>query len=586
LPKKSLLGGEVLKILKYLSNYLMIFVLVIAQLAFVMPNTAQANNQSASLSINGKDGEILAETEFTFVEGDTVYDVLEEVSQANNILVEYEEDPTFGKYILSINGEIAESPNYWSFLVNGEYAQTGISTFKVSEGDHLEFNFVKGKPSASLKIIGENDEEILDIPWYEMPEEITALELLQTITTEQNIELTITDSDYGPMITSINNLAMEGNSYWGFYLNQQYATEGAATYIVKNLDQIVFKYETYVPPTGEDNDEEDGNNLAMVDIESINQSVESAITFLSSNQLDVWSVISLVKNGKSLPKSYLDTIRKSVLDQQGKFRKITDTEKYVLAILAYGEDPTNVEGFNLLEKIYNGDVTKQGANGVAFGLLALNAANVSIPDDALWTEQKLIHKLIQSQNKDGGWPLFFDSASEIDITAMIMTALAPYQADNTSVKEAIQSAKNYLKGKIESGNLDNSNSTAQVIIALSSLGVNPASFVENTNILSYLIGFQNVDGGFSYIPEESSDSKATSDALLALTAYKISLNDQYVYSFENDNPIIIDNSTEINDQENELPNTASNIYNLMIVGLVLILIAFLSSRFNINRKKI
>lgn len=565
-------------------NYLLIVLLVIGQFAFLTPQIANAANDeiSASVSINGQNGEILAETDINFTNGATAYDVLEQVTKANNIQVEYVDDPSYGKYIAAINGEEAISPDFWSFLVNEKFAETGISTHVVKDGEHLAFNFTQGTPSTSIKVIGKNNEEILNESYVPMPNEITALELLQNLTTQKNIELTITETDYGKMITSINNLAMEGNSYWGFYVNGQYASEGAATYKVNHLDKIVFKYETYVPPTeGSDNGNTSGSE--NVKLETINKSLDSAFNFLSTDKLDVWSVISLAQNGKSLPKSFIDSIRKTVSEKQGNFRKITDTEKYVLAILVYGEDPSNFEGYNLLEKIYNGEVTKQGTNGVAYGLIALNAANKTIPDDAKWTEDALVQKLLDSQNDDGGWPLYFEKASETDITAMIMTALSSHQ-NQPEVSTALDKAKSYLKGNIESGKVNNSNSVAQVIIALSSLKIDLNSFSEK-NILSELLSYQTEDGGFAIAKGGKSDIKATSDALLALSAYKLSLNSQYVYEFDTLKPQIskeVKNTSE-QEQEHELPNTASNMYNLLLIGFALISVAFIL-RYRLQRK--
>lgn len=56
-----------------------------------------------------------------------------------------------------------------------------------------------------------------------------------------------------------------------------------------------------------------------------------------------------------------------------------------MGALAAGEDPTNIEGYNLVQAIYNGNVTKQGLNGVAYALIALDSANFEVPSSAKWT---------------------------------------------------------------------------------------------------------------------------------------------------------------------------------------------------------
>ena len=84
--------------------------------------------------------------------------------------------------------------------------------------------------------------------------------------------------------------------------------------------------------------------------------------------------------------------------------------------------------------------------------------------------------LLNNQHTDGGWTYNSsgskDSASSVDVTGMVLSALAPYQ-ERSDVKPAIQKAVAYLyneqlqNGGFSADGQENSNSTAQAIIGLS-----------------------------------------------------------------------------------------------------------------------
>src|SRR5699024_5910802 len=105
-------------------------------------------------------------------------------------------------------------------------------------------------------------------------------------------------------------------------------------------------------------------------------------------------------------------------------------------------DPENLYGVNLVELIYNSPdrtlwddtvvdtMTYQGNNGLAFALIALDAGDFDIPEDAKWTREKLVHALLEQELETGGWALNDTHPTvSYDVTAMVLTALAPYKDD-------------------------------------------------------------------------------------------------------------------------------------------------------------
>ena len=119
--------------------------------------------------------------------------------------------------------------------------------------------------------------------------------------------------------------------------------------------------------------------------------------------------------------------------------------------------------------------------------------------------------------------------SDVDMTAMALTALASYQED-AEVKTAVDAALAYLSGvqQADGGFMSwgesNSESCAQVIVALTALGIDPAAdsrFVKNgASPLDGLCAFACEGGGFCHSNEQAEpDGMATEQGFYALAAY-------------------------------------------------------------------
>ncbi|MDR3305940.1 MAG: terpene cyclase/mutase family protein, partial [Clostridiales Family XIII bacterium] len=163
----------------------------------------------------------------------------------------------------------------------------------------------------------------------------------------------------------------------------------------------------------------------------------------------------------------------------------TDNSRLILALSALGKDARTVAGYDLTAPYADFDwVTEQGINGAIFALLALDTAQYQIPADSAvtnrTTRQKLIDYLLASQLGSGGWSL--DTQGTSDMTAMAIQALAPYYAQD-EVKPAVDAAADFLSGlqkadgsfDEKAGTEKNAESTAQAIIALTALGIDPTA---------------------------------------------------------------------------------------------------------------
>lgn len=247
-----------------------------------------------------------------------------------------------------------------------------------------------------------------------------------------------------------------------------------------------------------------------------------------------WLVIALARSGRDMPDSYYDSVVRAVQSAKGQLsdKKSTEYARTILALTAIGKDPTDVGGYDLLAGLADmDDVTYQGINGAIFALLALDSGKYDVPAAAeggtQTTRDGLVAYILAQQLSDGGWALSGTSADP-DVTAMALQALAPYRTGDETVDAAVDKGVQLLSdmqlsdGGYSSWGTLNSESCAQVLIALATLGIDPVSdsrFVKNgLTVLDALLAYA-VSGGFRHTADGEADAIATEQALCALTAY-------------------------------------------------------------------
>lgn len=245
-----------------------------------------------------------------------------------------------------------------------------------------------------------------------------------------------------------------------------------------------------------------------------------------------WMVIGLARSGRTVPAGYYDNVveyvkAKADANERLHPTKVTDNARVILALTAIGKDVTNVGGHNLLKGLDSMDyVQAQDINGPIFTLIALDSHNYPTMGDV--TREKLIQVILDAQLNDGGWNLSAENADP-DMTAMAIQALAPYYKTNETVKAAVDKALEALSalqrsdGGFDSWGTVNSESCAQVIVALTALGIDPTAdsrFVKNGHtVLDALAGFYVTGGGFRHTAGGERNDMATEQGYYALAAY-------------------------------------------------------------------
>ena len=255
-----------------------------------------------------------------------------------------------------------------------------------------------------------------------------------------------------------------------------------------------------------------------------------------------WNILGLARAEAVVPQGYYETYLQSVVDEVQKKQGILEpgtTARVVLALSALKQDVTNIGGYNLLENFNDlENVTRNGVYGPIYVLLALDSNNYQLPENRArsiqTTREGLVQYILNQEITYGGWG--WQGVADVDTTAMAIQALTPYYHSNAEVKAAVDRGLTVLSGlQCEDGSYSsygicNAESTAQVIVALTGMGINPtqdARFVKKGyTTIDGLMKFAVNGGGFSHELGNSVNNLATAQGYYALVAYQRLINGQ------------------------------------------------------------
>lgn len=257
---------------------------------------------------------------------------------------------------------------------------------------------------------------------------------------------------------------------------------------------------------------------------------------------DEWAVFTLLRSGESIDQTSLESYYASVSEEIQKWaksdeeQKPTDLERAALALAVMGRDITNVDGVNLAEMIYNSSRLDEGSNELVWALLALDASNITIPDDAKWSRTDIIESLIEGfQNESGGFGLGDNKTSDVDLSAMAVQALSKYKENDTAAtagEKAIEYLKSVKQADYGYGNCE---SSAQVLLALAEWETDPlleeAGFgTPNVNLITDVMKYENSEGGFHHlVGGDKVYEMSTIQALQSFDAYLRYVNGEDSY---------------------------------------------------------
>ncbi len=196
----------------------------------------------------------------------------------------------------------------------------------------------------------------------------------------------------------------------------------------------------------------------------------------------------------------------------------TSREKYALGLAAAGSDNSYISD------ILDSSIGEQGMMSWIYGLHVLNNGYTC----SRFTADSVVDSILSMQYGDGGWALFGDFG-DIDVTAMTVQALAPHN-DRSDVSEAVDRALDFLSAKqksnggYESFGTPNPESTSQVLVALSALGIDcryDERFIKDGHdLIDGIAEYRLDDGSFCHTKGGGSNPTATVQAFYSLIAFQ------------------------------------------------------------------
>ena len=235
---------------------------------------------------------------------------------------------------------------------------------------------------------------------------------------------------------------------------------------------------------------------------------------------DEWTVLALDAAGVPFDRqAYIDDAEKNGVS----LGDTVERQRAALALAALGQIDTDFVK-------ETPDKTVNSKNGIMSFIFGLHLANNGIT--GALSADDIISELENRKNDDGGWCVG-GKFSDVDVTAMAVAALAPNKSSPAALN-LIDGALRFLSSRQEesggfsSYGVENAESSAQVIIALAALGRDPDGdhdFTKNMHtVYDALSTFREPDGTYRHTADGNTNKTATIQALLALVAYKRSLD--------------------------------------------------------------
>ncbi|UYX50130.1 DUF4430 domain-containing protein [Bacillus thuringiensis] len=471
-----------------LKKWLLTSLMAVALVFVSFTNTVHitfAEGKTAKLAIIGESqkGIMLCPKEVSIEDGETAFSLLQKV-MGDKVT---SESMSFGTYIKGIDGLMAGATSGWLYDVNDKSAEVGADSYKLESGDVVAFRYVAD--------------------WSNMSQE-TLQQTLDKFGTCKTVEEPKTEE---PKPEEPKTEKPDGKT-------EEPKPEEPKT----------------EKPDGKTEDkttEQPKQEKVEIPVAQLNEAIsKTSEKMLQDGIGSDWVAIGLARSGVNVPLetkiNYVKPVAEKVKKRLNRF-SATDLARTIIMMNAMNVDPTKVEGQNLVQNLFESDKVNS-VTGYAFTLLALDTKKYEVPAEAKWNRAALVQALLQAQHTDGGWTYDSssskESASNVDVTSMVLAALAPYQ-EQQDVKPGIQKAVDYLyKQQLDSGGFtadgqENSNSTAQAIIGLSL--VKDLDHNRLNKAVQNLMSYQLPNGEFKWLPSDQKGSgMATEQAFLALLQFK------------------------------------------------------------------
>ena len=251
--------------------------------------------------------------------------------------------------------------------------------------------------------------------------------------------------------------------------------------------------------------------------------IDGALTANAGVTAD-WYIFGLKQYG--FPHDYAGFARalKQYADDNAIPSAVTE-ERIALLFACLGTEP------EYIANVVDSAIGRLGVMSYAYGLHLLNNGYSS----RTTTASAVVNTLLEMQREDGGWAVM-GTVGDVDVTAMTLAALAPYRSADKTVAKAVEDALAFLSarqlsnGGFKTYGQESPESAAQVIVALTSLGLDPLSapgFIKNgRTAFDAMLEFRLTDGSFEHAHGKGANHTATVQAFYSSVALFRCLNGQ------------------------------------------------------------
>ncbi len=249
--------------------------------------------------------------------------------------------------------------------------------------------------------------------------------------------------------------------------------------------------------------------------ETLQAWLDGAVTEHAGSSAPEWQVLALSASGADCDFSAYRAAMTDLLARRPP-SGATAKQRCALALIAVSDGIPGICETMLRESI--------GQQGIMSWVFALHLVNQGVP--CAQTNAEITAELLSRQCADGGWSLP-GTNGDPDVTAMTVQALAPYR-DVPEVSAAIGRAMTFLSGSqladggFSSYGAENPESTAQVWIALNTLGLDPltdARFVKSGHTLADAVAlFSRGAGQYAHAADGDVNAAASLQVFLAYTS--------------------------------------------------------------------
>lgn len=530
------------------------------------------------------------------VKGVKALDAVEALLKEKNINYNVKKEK-WGAMINSVNGlQSGKFGGYdgWMYYVkeNGKVVspQVGVDAFELKSGMEVIVYYSNNTPYVNSltfepNVVKENESFKMKfaysaLDWNTNKEVITPIKDGKVVIDGKEFS---TDKD-GYIV--VNNGLMKGEHS---YKISGYVNDNTSKVI---MDKGSFKIDNVNSPAiiFSDSSYKESSNVGIT--KDIKGSLNETLNSMKSMDSSPWAAYSLKKMNIEPKGDFIENLKKEI-DKNG-LEDMTpgNLVSNIIGLSAFGYNPYDFRGQNLVKALYDKDIESLLPNEAVFALLTYNAINLD--EDYKIKKNDLVNKIVSSQlnynanNKNYmGWTWYGDKVDP-DLTAAAINALVPYAKD-ANVKVKIDGALDTLKNSLtQDGNIIGqygpaSETNAFVIMALTSLGVNPESYKgEKGDLVSAFLSYKGDNGMFNHDNNTKNNLFATEQALRAL----ISLNsfnekgksDYYTSSIVaknlpkySDQTTVDDINSEEKEEEGMLPQTgmAVGFEGIVTIGAII-----------------